>query len=175
MKNKFNIGDNVRYYGLEYEVMEKDLLTDVYRLKGEIDETSAIGDDLELIQDTEEETQTITIDISKACDNLTEEEKEVLDNFKGFDKIEPESLEINGDGLGNPDDMKILGSGEGLIELAKKPPTSEPSLDYEKEYYVSMSKYGQMIEKYADLEELYEGAKMAIKLLSELLPSKYEE
>ena len=48
-------------------------------------------------------------------------------------------------------------------------------LDYEKEYYISMSKYAQTIEKLENLEEKYEGAKMAIKLLSELLPSKYEE
>jgi formyltetrahydrofolate hydrolase len=59
MNNKFNIGDKVRYYGLIYEVIEKDLLTDVYRLKGEIDETSAIGSDLELIEQNiiEEDTQ----------------------------------------------------------------------------------------------------------------------
>jgi hypothetical protein len=38
--------------------------------------------------------QTLTIDISKGCDNLTEVEKEVLDNFKGFDKIDVDSLKI---------------------------------------------------------------------------------
>ena len=44
--DKYIKDDKVIYYGVVYEVIEKDLLTDVYRLKGEFDETSASESDL---------------------------------------------------------------------------------------------------------------------------------
>ena len=185
--NKFNTGDKVIVFnnaptlhgvigeiiehltnGYEYDVWDKD--NDIRLRVNEVDLLPITDDEIHLesnIQATRHpkfnirDKVRITRNFSFTNVNKPKEEE----CWKAFEKFT--IVFVVGDRYILDGSVNLW--DEELLELIEETP---------KECGTSKDCYGEyetLLEKYADLEELYEGAKLAIKILSDMLPSKYEE
>jgi hypothetical protein len=84
--NKFNIGDEVVYFGIVYKICSYDILSNVYLLENQLDSTGAHESELipYIEQDTKEDTpcsdekeMTVGLDYKAEYNRLLEEHEEL--------------------------------------------------------------------------------------------------